>query len=296
MSDVKKEASGSAGSRGEPYPGSGSNTSQPKADAPRDYAKEYSTQSQSTQSRSKNASSGEAGEAIERTRQQATQLMTDAKQKGQSMIDEKKQLAADEIAGMANVLRKTAENLSQEDQITTSHYAEQAAAGLDRLSTTLRDRDITTLLHQAESFARRSPGLFFGGAVAVGFFFSRFVKSTSHRSESDYYGSSSDFSRERSSGRSHDSSTWESRDTGVRTGYAEAAKTGSGDRAGSGAASHSDALGDTVHNLPTPGEPVVAMPRSAEDMSRNTDPNSPYGADSRSLPHTDKRSGGPNAS
>ncbi|MBA2350676.1 MAG: hypothetical protein ACR2FI_07175 [Burkholderiales bacterium] len=292
MSDLKNEASGSATSRD---PGSASNTAQLSADAPRDYAKEYEVQSseQAARSQSKSASD-DTDEVIERTRRQASQLMTDAKQKGQSMIEEKKHLAADEIAGMANVLRKTAENLNQEDRITTGRYAEQAAAGLDRLSTTLRDRDITTLLHQAQSFARRSPGLFFGGAVAAGFFFSRFVKSTGVRSESDDYGDSSggsgsDFSRKGSRG------AWESRDTGVRPGYAEATEAGPGDRAGSGSASQSDALGDTAHNLQASGKPNVPMPRSAEDMSRNTDPDSPYGADSRSLPHTDKRSGGPNA-
>lgn len=282
MNDLKNDAS--AGSRGEPYPASGSNTAQTRSDAPRDYAKEYAARSsqqatpaqsqQSAQSRQPpgGGDGSDAADAIERTRSQATQLVADAKQKGQSMIDEKKTLAADEIAGMANVLRKTAENLNQEDQITTGRYAEQAAAGLDRLSTTLRDRDIATLLRQAESFARRSPGLFFGGAIAAGFFFSRFVKSTGERGESGDYDSSSrgirsDFSHEGSPSRPHDSSHWEARDTGARTGYAEAAETGPGDRAGSGAASHNDALGDTAHNLPASGQP-----------------------------HADKRSGGSNAS
>lgn len=126
-------------------------------------------------------SSTAASEIAERAREDATRFVTEAKQTGKSMISDKQHAAADEIAGVASVLRQTAQSLEQNDQITTGHYAQRAAAGLDRLSNALRDRDIGSLVHQAESFARRSPALFFGGAVAAGFLIARFMKSTEQR-------------------------------------------------------------------------------------------------------------------
>lgn len=135
-------------------------------------------QNPGTSSQNKSTS---ATEIAERARQDATRLVTEAKQTGKSMISEKQHAAADEIAGVANALRQTAQSLEQNDQITSGQYAQRAAAGLDQLSNALRDRDIGSLVHQAESFARRSPALFFGGAVAAGFLIARFMKSTEHR-------------------------------------------------------------------------------------------------------------------
>lgn len=259
-------------------------------------AGDLSSTAHSSSMSGRRSASTDVGDAIEQTRQQASRLMNDARDKGGSMIAEKKQMAADEIAGVANVLRKTAQNLHQENQITSGHYAERAAAGLDRLSTNLRDRDIGSLVRQTESFARRSPGLFFGGAVAAGFFISRFMKSSAQRDDSgggDYgYAEAHD----RSGGRIHDRGAWESRNAGVRTGYAEASNSSPSSRPSGGGASSGDKFGDAAHDTATPDEPIVPMPRSSDELLLNTDPEAPYGTDSRSLPHTDKRSGGTNAS
>ena len=60
-------------------------------------------------------------------------------------------------------------------------YTDQAADGVDRMARSLRDQDLETTLHQAEDFARWQPAVFMGGAVALGFMLSRFLKSSAER-------------------------------------------------------------------------------------------------------------------
>jgi hypothetical protein len=56
-----------------------------------------------------------------------------------------------------------------------------AADGLERLSGTLRSRDVDSLLGDVQSFARSQPALFFGAALAGGFLAARFLASSQRR-------------------------------------------------------------------------------------------------------------------
>jgi hypothetical protein len=53
-----------------------------------------------------------------------------------------------------------------------------AAQGLERISGTLRNKDVSGMLHDMESFARQQPAAFFGLALAAGFITVRLMKST----------------------------------------------------------------------------------------------------------------------
>ena len=53
-----------------------------------------------------------------------------------------------------------------------------AADGLERLSNTLRTKDIGGMLRDMESFARTQPVAFFGLSLAAGFLAVRFLKAT----------------------------------------------------------------------------------------------------------------------
>jgi HSP20 family molecular chaperone IbpA len=57
----------------------------------------------------------------------------------------------------------------------------KAADGLERIAERVREQDFSALWYQVESFARRQPGLFLGGAFAAGFALARFVKSATER-------------------------------------------------------------------------------------------------------------------
>ena len=96
---------------------------------------------------------------------------------------------ADSMGGMADAVRNTAERLDDEGNPTVAENMHRAANGIQRFSNTVRDRDISWLVGEIESFARRQPVVFIGTGVAVGFLLTRFLKSSAERREAGRYGS-----------------------------------------------------------------------------------------------------------
>lgn len=127
-----------------------------------------------------------AREMADQMRHEAHRLTEEAKSRGRSLLDGQKNAAAAEIEGMANALRTTAQQLSEQEQPSTAHYVYRASETLVRMADTLRDRDFGALIRQTEDFARHQPGIFLGGAVATGFLLSRFLKSSAERSKAEY--------------------------------------------------------------------------------------------------------------
>lgn len=125
----------------------------------------------------------QAKETAREARHEMHQLKEEAKERGKALFEGQKHTAADEIGGMANALRRTAQQLNEQDQPSTAHYAERAADALGNVASTLRDRDFGSLIKQTEDFARRQPGIFFGGSVVTGFLLARFLKSSSTNRE-----------------------------------------------------------------------------------------------------------------
>jgi hypothetical protein len=82
----------------------------------------------------------------------------------------------------------TSEQLRERDQATFGEYAASAAEMVERFSGHLKERDINQMLWEIESFGRRQPALFMGGAFALGFLASRFLKSSSERYDGYYTG------------------------------------------------------------------------------------------------------------
>ncbi|MGH8728057.1 MAG: hypothetical protein ACREV9_07850 [Burkholderiales bacterium] len=104
----------------------------------------------------------------------------EAKESGKSLLDSQKRAAADSLDGWAQALRKTAEQL-QNDDSSVAMIAQRAAEGIAGFSGSLRQRDVGTLFSQAQDFARRRPAIFLGSALATGFVLARFLKSSNER-------------------------------------------------------------------------------------------------------------------
>jgi hypothetical protein len=127
------------------------------------------------------------GAKTEQTQQEAQHLTEKIKEQGQSLLAERKKATADEIRGVAEALRKAAHEMHQQEHPPmVTPYAEWAGDTLEQFSSTLRERDLNTLVRQTEDFARRQPGIFLGGAVVTGFLLARFLKSSALHSEYDY--------------------------------------------------------------------------------------------------------------
>lgn len=89
---------------------------------------------------------------------------------GSSLADQKDS-AASTLGSFAGALRKAGRESDGAGQI-----AEWAAQGLERASSTLRSKDLSSMVREVESFARTQPVAFFLAAAAAGFLATRFLK------------------------------------------------------------------------------------------------------------------------
>ena len=123
-------------------------------------------------------STGMAGDA----RGTGNALWNDAKETARSKLAEQQQAAAGSLGDFAGALRKSADQLQGGQHKSAARFAQTAASSLEQLSGALKNRDLESMVRDAEGFARRQPAAFFGAAVLAGFLAVRFLKSSSHHS------------------------------------------------------------------------------------------------------------------
>ena len=125
-------------------------------------------------------SASTAQDTSEFVKERAGALWSDAKDSARSTLNEKKDAAADGIGGVADALRdaRKGRDGGGERHDLFASLSGSAADGLDRLSGTLRNKDVGTMLRDVESFARQQPIAFFGLALAAGFIGVRFLKAS----------------------------------------------------------------------------------------------------------------------
>ena len=121
--------------------------------------------------------SAEMKERAGRAGEKAEQMAGKARSRAKSMAAERKGRIAEQIGGVAQALRRTAQQL-QGQQGTVARYADKAAERFDRFSNYLREKDVDAILDDTKRFARRQPGIYLGGAFALGFVMARFLKSS----------------------------------------------------------------------------------------------------------------------
>jgi hypothetical protein len=91
-----------------------------------------------------------------------------------SLLREKKERVATAVEGFAGAFRHAAGALDPSGD-GGAHYAEQAAARIERISAGVRNYHLSDMVASAEDFARRRPALYVAGAVAAGFILSRLL-------------------------------------------------------------------------------------------------------------------------
>ena len=160
------------------------------------YGSTGSTMSAGTTSEASSSSESGAGgvvkEVMGQAQEKTKQVMDQAQEKAKSALTDQKSQAAEGLGSVAEAIRQTGENLRQQDQGTfVAQYADKMADQVERFSNQLRDKDVEQLFSEAQDLARRQPGIFIGGAFALGVFLARFIKSSSRRSEPSMEGYSS---------------------------------------------------------------------------------------------------------
>jgi hypothetical protein len=128
--------------------------------------------------------------ATSQVKSQASDLASTAQEQATHFLDEQKGVAAQRIEGVANALRHAGQELAGNDEGTLAQYTDSLASQLDKFSTSLREREIGSLIDDAKQLAYRQPELFVAGALAAGFVIGRFFKSSrrSYRAFDDPYG------------------------------------------------------------------------------------------------------------
>jgi hypothetical protein len=129
------------------------------------------------------------GATTESTRAGATSsgIVGKVRERATAQLSTQKDRATDGLGTIAHAVRQTTGQLREDRQDMVAEYVEKAADQLERLSNTLREKDINELLQDAQRLARRQPALFIGGSFAVGLLAARFLKSSSDARPADEY-------------------------------------------------------------------------------------------------------------
>lgn len=110
--------------------------------------------------------------------------MSDLKAGATAKAEEVRETIADEGERMASSLREAA---GQQSGSVQGRVLETMASGVTAVSDTIRSRDVSTLLSDVQSFAKRNPALFVAGAAAAGLLLAR-LAAQAGRSQDDGLG------------------------------------------------------------------------------------------------------------
>lgn len=117
-------------------------------------------------------------EVAEQVKETTGQVADLARQQVSTRLSGQKERAAEGLTSVADALRQTGQQLRGQDQQMVTDYIDSAAAQVEKISNYLRQNDLGRLVDDIEGLARRQPGLFLGGAFALGLLGARFLKSS----------------------------------------------------------------------------------------------------------------------
>lgn len=115
----------------------------------------------------------------QQARQQAGDLANRGTEQLKGQLANQKHEASQRMVPVQSALRETGQQLRKQGQGSVAGYADKAADQVERFSGYLRETEVDEIMDEARGFARRRPAVFLGGAVALGFLATRFLKSTS---------------------------------------------------------------------------------------------------------------------
>lgn len=104
-----------------------------------------------------------------------------------SQLNAQKSRATDQLDRIAENVRQSTRRLREEQHGAVAAVLERGADELERLTASLRDRDIDDFMRDLEGFARRQPALFLGSSLAAGLLLARFAKA-GERQDGGRYG------------------------------------------------------------------------------------------------------------
>jgi hypothetical protein len=135
----------------------------------------------------------EISDVLSKGKQSATEALHDArdtiKTKASEYAAEAKEAVAEKAEGaqqnisanmsaFGGAMRAASEHLANNDQRAASKFVLEAAGGIERLSSSLRDKPFEDVLEEIRSFGRQNSGALIAGSVLAGLALGRFIKSS----------------------------------------------------------------------------------------------------------------------
>ncbi len=128
-----------------------------------------------------------AGQATGFAGKAASALASEAQNKATGLMHQQMTAGAEYVHAISQTAHTAAREL--EDRAPElARMVHDVADRAERFADNLRDRSPDEMLDAAWTYARGNPRLFLGGAIAVGFLFARFAKSSAERSASARHG------------------------------------------------------------------------------------------------------------
>jgi hypothetical protein len=122
---------------------------------------------------------GPLAEGARSVKEQAGVKARQLADQAESAADKGKQRLASRLGDVAQAFHRTGEELRSEQKDGLSDFTDAVATRIERVASYLEGGDVRSMAAEVESFARRQPALFLGGAFTLGLVAARFLKSSS---------------------------------------------------------------------------------------------------------------------
>ncbi|MBZ9860312.1 MULTISPECIES: hypothetical protein [unclassified Mesorhizobium] len=123
-----------------------------------------------------------AGEALHDARDEVARRAGAYAAEAQQAVSEKAEQTQRDIGSSLSVfggaLRAASDHLANSDQSAASKFMQEAASGLERLSSSLKEKPFGQVLEDVQSFGRENPGALLAGSVLAGLALGRFMKAS----------------------------------------------------------------------------------------------------------------------
>jgi hypothetical protein len=139
------------------------------------------------------AAKDEIAEKLEQGKQTATEALHDARDEvtqkvGEYATEAKEALfkraegtqqdISSNLSAFGGALRAASEHLANSNQPTASKFVREAAGGMERLSSSLKDKPFENVIEEIRAFGREHSGALIAGSVLAGLALGRFVRSS----------------------------------------------------------------------------------------------------------------------
>ena len=131
-----------------------------------------------------------AGNGGSEVPEKADELLEAARRRGRGLLDRQKSAAGEELHSVADVMRDAARRFEERQEGGVAEYVQKAADYVDRVSSTLRERDMEDLMVEVKEQLRRKPAVVLGAAAVVGFALGRFLRASTQRITKEQRGGS----------------------------------------------------------------------------------------------------------